>query len=163
MAILKKKEFPSEFTLKEMTESNTAKRLGISNVPTGQVLDNLRTTATKLIEVRKLLAKFYDPNDPQSTWFNPVIINSGYRSPELNKHIPGSSDTSAHTLGWAADIKCPNFGTPYQVAAKIADSGIKFDQLIYEYGSWVHISFDPRMRQQILTIDKSGTRSGLHL
>ena len=151
MAILKKKTFPPEFTLEEMTQSNTAKRLGLDNVPTGQVLDNLRNTANNLVAIKEELH------------YHPVIVTSGYRSPALNKHIPGSSDTSAHTLGWAADFKCPGYGTPYRVAAKIADCGIKFDQLIYEYGSWVHISFDPRMRQQVLTIDKSGTRSGLHL
>lgn len=151
MALLKKKEFPLQFTLEELTKSSTAKRLGISNVPTGQVLDNLKTTANKLVEVKEHLYGY------------PVIVSSGYRSPEVNKHIPGSSNTSAHTLGWAADITCPGYGTPYRVAAKLADCGLKFDQVIYEYGSWVHISFDPRMRQQVLTIDKSGTRSGLHL
>ena len=144
-------EFPPEFTLAELTASNTAKRLGIENQPTGETLSNLRKTAHNLVKVKEQL------------FYSPVIVNSGYRSPELNKHIPGSSDTSAHTLGWAADIVCPAYGTPFRVAAKIADSGIKFDQLIYEYGSWVHISFDPRMRQQILTIDKTGTKAGLHL
>ncbi len=143
-------EFPPEFTLAELTRSDTAKRLGIDNQPTGETLNNLRKTAHNLVKVREL-------------FYYPVIVNSGYRSPELNKHIPGSSNTSAHTLGWAADIKVPGYGSPYQVAAKIAESGLKFDQLIYEYDSWVHISFDPRMRQQVLTINKSGTFAGLHL
>lgn len=153
-------EFPEQFTLRELTRSDTAKRLNLDNQPKGETLKNLCKTAWAMVEVRdKLRSQDY----LGYTKVNPIYVSSGYRSPELNKHIPGSSDTSAHTLGWAVDFKCPGFGTPYEVAAKIAASGIKFDQLIYEYGSWVHISFDPRMRQQVLTIDKSGTRPGLHL
>ncbi len=153
-------EFPPEFTLAELTRSDTAKRLGIENQPKGETLNNLRKTAHQLVKVRELFT-----TEDKYGWvtIHPVLVNSGYRSPELNKHIPGSSNTSAHTLGWAADIKVPTFGSAYQVAAKIAESGIKFDQLIYEYDSWIHISFDPRMRQQILTINKSGTSGGLHL
>ena len=45
---------------------------------------------------------------------------------------------------------CSDFGSAYEVACAIRDSSIKYDQLIYE-GTWVHISFDPRMRQQDLT------------
>lgn len=167
------KQFPAEFTLRELTRSDTAKRLGIDNVPTGQVLENLKTTAWHLRDVRELLAKPAEhttfTREPWETdWdlktYNPIYVSSGYRSPELNKHIPGSSNTSAHTLGYAADIKCPGFGTPYEVVAKIAASPLmnEVDQLIYEYGSWVHISWDPRKRGQVLTIDKNGTRSGLH-
>ena len=159
-AVKEATEFPPEFTLAELTASNTAKRLGIENQPTGETLNNLRKTAHSLLKVRELFKTI-----AIYSWEiqHPVLVNSGYRSPELNKHIPGSSNTSAHTLGWAADIKVPAYGSAYQVAAKIAESGIKFDQLIYEYDSWVHISFDPRMRQQILTINKSGTFAGLHL
>lgn len=161
-------DFPPEFSLAEMTASSTAKRLGLDNVPKGETLKNLRKTATQLVRVRELLAdrKTYSGvYDDAYVIHNPVIVSSGYRSPELNKHIPGSSNTSAHTIGWAADFKCPGFGTPFEVAAKIAASDIMkdVDQLIYEYDSWVHISFDPRNRKQILTINKSGTHTGLHL
>lgn len=174
---LKKKqklEFPKEFTLKELTRSDTAKRLGIANQPEGAVLENMKITANKLVKVRELLitksptvAKMWPDGfstASYSTSWNPMYISSGYRSPELNAHIPGSSNTSAHTLGWAVDFKCPGFGTPYEIVAKIAASPLmdEVDQLIYEYGSWVHISFDPRNRKQVLTIDKKGTREGLH-
>lgn len=155
-------EFPEQFTLRELTRSDTAKRLNLDNQPKGEALKNLRKTAWAMVEVREKLQRPKAYEWELDEVF-PIYVSSGYRSPELNKHIPGSSNTSAHTLGWAVDFKCPGFGTPYEVAAKIAASGIKFDQLIYEYGAWVHISFDPRMRQQILTIDKSGVRSGLHL
>jgi uncharacterized protein YcbK (DUF882 family) len=159
-------EFPREFTLAELTKSNTAKRLGIDNTPKGQALENLRKTAWHLVKVRETLSgKYHNGWGDSYTVSKPVLISSGYRSPELNKHIPGSSNTSAHTLGWAADFTCPEFGTPYEVVTKIAASPVmeEVDQLIYEYGSWVHISFDPRKRKQILTIDKNGTRSGIHI
>lgn len=144
--------FPKEFTLEEMTVSQTAARLGINNVPKGAVLDNLRSTAIQMVEVRKLLGN------------RPIIVSSGYRSPELNKVIPGSSDTSAHTKGYAVDFTCPGFGTPLEICNAIALSDIMsdVDQLIHEFNSWVHISFDPRNRRQVLTINRSGTKKGLH-
>lgn len=169
MPILQKKKtplvFPPEFTLAELTASNTAKRLGIDNVPAGVVLENLHKTAWFLKDIRELLGEKVDYFDGPYTKHHPVPVTSGYRSVELNKHIPGSSNTSAHTLGWAADLKCPGFGTPYEVAAKIAASPLmqKIDQLIYEYDSWVHVSIDPRNRKQVLTINKHGTKTGLHL
>ncbi len=57
---------------------------------------------------------------------------------------------SAHVTGNAADFICPAFGVPLDIVKKIAASGVKFDQLIQE-GTWVHISFDPAMRQEVLT------------
>lgn len=90
---------------------------------------------------------------------NPISINSGYRSAALNKSIKGSSKTSQHMVGEAIDFTCRGFGTPKQVVEKIKNSNIEFDQLIYEFSSWVHISFtNKKPRKQILTIDHSGTR-----
>lgn len=140
--------FPKWFTLEELTVSQTAARHGISNTPKGDVLKNLHKTALMMVNVRSLLDK-------------PVIVSSGYRSPEVNAKV-GGSNNSAHTLGYAVDFTCPGYGSPLQIAQAIAKSGIKFDQLIHEYNSWVHISFDPRKRGQLLTIDKSGTKEGLH-
>ncbi len=143
--------FPKEFTLEEMTVSQTAARIGLDNKPTGKTLENLRKTANLMVEVRKLLGD------------KPVIVSSGYRSPALNK-VVGGSNSSAHTLGWAVDFICPGFGTPLQIAERIKMAPIfkKVDQLIHEYDSWVHISFDPRARKQTLTINKDGTEKGLH-
>lgn len=146
----KKKLFPKEFTYEEMTVSQTAARRGIDNEPKdAQTVLNLLSTANSMLVVRRLLG-----NDP-------IIISSGYRSPKLNK-VVGGSNTSAHTKGWAVDFTCPSFGSPLEIAKAIAESDIKFDQLIHEFDSWVHISFDPQMRNQLLTINKSGTKSGLH-
>ena len=70
--------------------------------------------------------------------------------------------TSAHCTGYAADFICPAFGTPLEIVRAIQAHNahcieqcqgadvISFDQLIEE-GTWVHISFDPKMRGQALT------------
>lgn len=128
------------FTLEELIASDTASRLGIDNTPPDDALDNIRTFLVPGAEkVRTFLGK-------------PMHINSGFRSKALNAAVPGSSDTSAHTLGFAIDFVCPEFGTPWDICHAIAEKSlIKFDQVIYEYGSWVHISFDPRVRGMTLT------------
>lgn len=125
------------FTLDEFTHSNTAIRAGISNEPNEAILARLKRVAATLEQVRTLLGK-------------PITVTSGYRSPALNDLVPGSSDTSAHTQGWAADFKVAGM-TPFQVCQAIMKSGIRYDQIILEYDSWTHISIDPRMRGMELT------------
>jgi putative chitinase len=124
------------FTLDEMIFSSTAQRLNIDNSPPLEVVAHLTVAAISMEKVRALLA-------------NPIRVNSGYRCPDLNK-VVGGSKTSAHMTGYAVDFVCPKFGAPIQIVKAIAESGIVFDQCIQE-GSWVHISFDPRARRQLLT------------
>jgi putative chitinase len=71
----------------------------------------------------------------------------------LNQAIGGASKSS-HMDGWAVDFVCPTYGDPYAVCKAIEASGIKYSQLIHEFGRWVHISFAPDMKQQSLTIFK---------
>lgn len=123
------------FNLDEFLQSDTALRLGIPNIASPTTISNLKTVADNLEHVRTLLG-------------TPIFVTSGYRSLKLNRAI-GSADTSAHVLGYAADFKSPQFGTPESIVHKIKASGILYDQLICE-GTWVHISFDPRLRQQTL-------------
>jgi hypothetical protein len=125
------------FNLDEFTASETAVRKGIDNTPPPVVTEKLRMLANTLEQVRTLLGN------------NSIRISSGYRCLALNRAI-GSGDTSAHVLGYAVDFTCPKFGTPKEVANKIAESPIKFDQLIYE-GTWIHLSVDPRNRREVLT------------
>lgn len=132
------------FTLAELTASETAARQGIDNDPPPEVIERLRHTALGLEAVRVRLGA-------------PIIVSSGYRSPELNVAVGGSSN-SDHTRGDAADFICPGFGAPSTIVSALKDSGIQFDQLIEEFGRWVHISFGPRMRGQVLRIDRNGTR-----
>jgi zinc D-Ala-D-Ala carboxypeptidase len=125
------------FTLDEFTASQTATRHSINNTPNETAVENLRMLAALLEQVRELLGD------------NSIRISSGYRSLALNRHI-GSGDTSAHIRGYAADFTCSGFGKPIEVAKKIAESNLKFDQLIYE-GTWIHLSCDPKNRRQLLT------------
>ena len=89
-------------------------------------------------------------------------MTSGYRSPDLNVAV-GGVPTSDHCLGFAADIECPQFGTPLDVCLKIAGSYIPFGQIIHEFGSWCHLSIKPVTNpvNKEITIDKYGTHVGL--
>lgn len=133
------------FTLAEFVTSQEAARRGIDNTPGPDVVDRLRRTATGLEAVRIRLGGA------------PLIVTSGYRSSELNRAIGGAAN-SQHMRGEAADIICPAFGGPVEVAAALRDSGIEYDQLILEYGRWVHVAFSDRPRHMALIIDQAGTR-----
>lgn len=137
------------FTLAELTASQTAARRGIDNSPPPEIVANLQATAGGMEKVREILGD------------QVITVSSGYRSPELNKAVGGSVG-SAHRTGHAVDFNCYGFGSPLEVCEAIARSGLHYDQLIHEFGRWVHISFDPRGRRQNLTIDRLGTRPGLH-
>jgi predicted chitinase len=134
--------FAKYFTLEELIHTE---HRNIDNTPSPEIIDTLKQTAQQMDRVRALLG-------------NPIRVNSGYRSPALNAAI-GGAPTSAHMSGYAVDFVCPAFGTPLQICQAILGSEIKFDQLIQE-GTWIHISFDPRLRMQQLTatFTASGTQ-----
>ncbi len=134
------------FSLAELTVSATAARKGISNVPPSLVLDTLVLTADRMEKVRALLGD------------HPIIVLSGYRSPAVNAAV-GGSKSSAHMTGHAVDFICPRFGTPAQVAAHLAKHLTGFDQLIEEFGEWVHVGFGPGRRGQKLTARKQNGRT----
>ena len=125
------------FTLGEAILSQTATRKGIDNTPSPEVEANMVEAAQRMEEVRDLLDA-------------PILVSSWFRCLKLNSSI-GSTSTSAHVQGWAIDFTAPQFGTPQDVAKAIIAGGISFDQLIWEFESWVHISFSPQNRQQVLT------------
>lgn len=132
------------FRLSEFLDSETATRLDLDNTPTPDVLATLRNVLIPgMQQVRVILGK-------------PVFITSGYRSPSVNAAVRGSPN-SQHVTGHAADFKCPAFGPPVEVAAELVRhmAALKFDQLIAE-GRWVHISFSPRPRNQVLTAHFEG-------
>ncbi len=141
------------FTLAELTASDTAARRGWDNTPNEAEIQNLIRLAQLLEMVRDVILQ-------------PLIINSGFRSKQVNDAI-GSRDTSQHRLGCAADFRVPGM-TPRDVCKLVIASGIPFDQLIQEFyeegkpGGWVHISVpnsaDGRPRRSALIIDSKGTR-----
>ena len=138
----------AHFDLAEFTVSQEAGRRGLDNTPSLAILVNLRRLAGLMEQVRDLLGK-------------PITISSGYRSEKINSIIGGAKN-SHHVLGLAADFICPEFGDPYEVAIAISRSAIKYDQLIMEYGSWVHISMNEPPRRQDLSIFKgTGYQTGI--
>ena len=136
------------FSLEELTRSQVAVRKGIDNTPGPVSMQNLQFTAEAMERVRAVLGV-------------PITVSSGYRSPPLNAEI-GGAPTSAHVLGLAVDFVADRFGSPLDICRALVAAEIKFDQLIEE-GTWVHISFDPRMRGQVLTKRPgvAGYQSGL--
>jgi len=147
------------FSLDELTVSETAARKGWDNTPSPEALTNLRSLAATLEDIRKELSEGLLYREPR------IIITSGYRSYRVNVAVGGSKG-SQHTIGCAADFICPRFGNPLEIAHVIHTSGIPFDQLIYEYGRWVHVSVRAATRRRkprgmVLTIDRLGTRPGL--
>lgn len=126
------------FTLAEATYSETAIRLDINNQPSEQQLENMKIAAQGMEQVRALTG--------------PLRVNSWLRLPEVNIAVGGSAKSS-HMDGWAIDCSSSKL-TPYEICKLVEDSGIKFDQMIHEFGRWMHISFAPEMRQQKLSIFK---------
>ena len=112
------------------------------NTPPPEVVGTLRLTAARMEDVRRRLGG------------RVISVSSGYRSRPLNRAVGGAA-TSAHLTGHAVDFNCYGFGDPLAVCRALAKSDLAFDQLIEE-GTWVHVSFDPRLRRQVLTRREGG-------
>jgi zinc D-Ala-D-Ala carboxypeptidase len=140
------------FTLEEFTDSQTAARKGIKNIPpeNSQERKNIQRTAEVMEQVRTILGD------------KPILISSGYRSPQVNAAV-GGSKSSAHMSGLAVDFSCPGFGTPKAICHKLHPhmKELGIDQLIHEYDTWVHLGLSASApRHMALTIDNKGTRNG---
>ena len=128
------------FKVAEMLNSETAAKNNIQNTPSAEVQQNIE----ELLEVLDGLREFYG---------KPIKITSGYRCAELNKLV-GGSPTSAHVIGYAADLQ-PIQGSFEEFKASVIDwldkSGVKFDQCIIERSKsaqWVHFGLRNREGQQ---------------
>lgn len=116
------------FTMSELTDSATARQLGIHNIPSAEAQANL------VALVENILDKARD------AWGKPIIVNSGYRCPRLNKVVGGVSN-SQHVTGEAADITT---GTKYgnKWLFNYIRDNCNYDQLINERDyTWVHVSY----------------------
>ena len=138
----------NNFSLKELTASQTAERKGIDNTPSPEHQENLKLLCAAILQ-------------PVRDHFSKVVtISSGYRSPELCVAI-GSKITSQHASGCAADFEI--FGVSNKALADYIDSELHYDQLILEYWKesdpnlgWVHCSFsEGQNRKQYLKAFKS--------
>ena len=134
-----RKKISDNFYLDEFLVSDEADKAGIANEPTPEHMANIeKYLAPGLEKTRKLLGN------------RAIVITSAYRNPKVNKLV-GGVVTSAHPLGYAADIRVAGL-THFETAKKLAASALKFDQLILEISrNIVHLSFDPRLRMQVKT------------
>jgi len=148
-------QISKHLSLAEVSRSETAKRKGINNTPSGEHLENFKKLAENIFEpIREHFAV-------------PIHISSGYRSKELNAAIGGAS-SSQHCQGEAVDIDMD--GSPSGVSNadvfKYIKDNLTFDQLIWEFGTdknpdWVHVSYEStgKQRKQILKAVKSGGKT----
>ena len=139
--------------LAEVIKSDSAKRNGISNMPTPEHLENFKKLAENVFEpIRKHFGV-------------PIHISSGYRSKELNALIGGSL-TSQHCSGEAIDIDMDGSanGVTNKIIFDFIKANLNFDQLIFEFGTkdapdWVHVSWETtgKQRKQVLrAVKQSG-------
>ena len=145
-------QLTNNFSLKELTVSDTATRLGLDNTPNETVTANLKTLAEKILQpVREHYGKS-------------VRVNSGYRAPEVNAAV-GGSKTSDHCKGQAADIEIN--GVANGDLAKYIAENFKFTQVILEFytqgipdSGWVHVSYDSNdLKCQTLTAVKQNGKT----
>ncbi|MGL5956149.1 MAG: D-Ala-D-Ala carboxypeptidase family metallohydrolase [Brevinema sp.] len=133
------------FHLKEFTDSPTAGKLGINNQPNEKQIQNLKLLSDLLLE-------------PIRNFLNyPLKINSGYRSPALNKAVGGTSN-SVHTMGFAADLVLSKEEQD-RLILWIQHSTLPFDQVIsYPSRGFVHIALSPQNnpRKQLLISSARG-------
>jgi hypothetical protein len=134
------------FSLAEMTRSDTALREGIPNEPGSAEVERLRTLCEHVL-------------DPlRETLGQPITVNSGYRSPALNRRIGGAT-TSQHIEGKATDIQAPGMSV-LDLFKVILRLGLPFDQVIYEARNattkWVHVSHNPGANRGEIRVAKFG-------
>lgn len=130
------------FMLSEFIKSSTAEAHGIDNTPSLEVVSNLQFLCREILE-------------PLREWINePILINSGYRCPKLNKLVGGVSN-SQHLTGEAADIHLPSIEVGRKYLTFVLDN-CRFDAVIWEHDStghyWIHVSIkqDGHNRQKYI-------------
>ena len=143
-------QLSKNLSLAEVIRSETAKRKGISNMPTEAHIANFKLLAEKIFQ-------------PIREHFGgPIHISSGYRSKALNESIKGSS-TSQHCSGEAIDIDMDGTAITNAEIFNYIKDNLEFDQLIWEFGTdanpdWVHVSYEStgKQRKMILKAVKKG-------
>ena len=146
-------QLSKHFKLEEFEKSMTAVRKGIKNKAGSGEIKNLTDLCYEVLE--PVRAKFDKP----------IIITSGYRSPELCEAI-GSKATSQHTKGQAVDFEIA--GVNNLAIGLWLTNNVNFDQYIQEYydgtpsSGWCHVSYvEGSNRKQVLTFDGKSYTNGL--
>ena len=133
----------AHFTLHEMLVSETAVRFNFDEQfePSKSVVQNLERLCQQVLEPLRLLLNA------------PIHVNSGYRCPRVNQLIGGATG-SQHLVGQAADIVV--FNTDVETLFQtIRATTLPYDQLIQEFGRWVHASSRDKPRRQVLRATKN--------
>jgi hypothetical protein len=142
----------ANFSLQEMTKSETALRFGLDNTPNDSELENLVALCECVLQpVRDHFGKG-------------VKVNSGFRDVEVNAKV-GGSKTSDHTRGMAADIEIPGVSNA-ELGQWIVDN-LSFRQVILEFytpgipdSGWVHVSYNAGdNKKQVLTATKQNGKT----
>ena len=127
------------FTLGELTKTKT----GISNVPNEEQVNNLRRVCRWLEQLRRRWNNLYGEGD------DPIVINSGFRSPEVNKAVGGWAQSN-HLTGCAVDIRCIGIEQAIRYATLLLDisdlNHEDFDELLIEQKAhviWIHFAVKP--------------------
>lgn len=127
-------QLSKNLSLREVTKSITAERLGINNVPDKEDIANLIDIATHVFQP---LRDHFDV---------PIAVSSGFRCKELNKAV-GGSKTSEHMVGRALDLDADTHGgVTNKEVFEFIKKNLEFNQLIWEFGNdenpeWVHVSY----------------------
>ena len=130
----------THFTLAELCHSNTAGRLGMDNHPSPRAAQALLTLTEQVL-------------DPLREWYGrPIYVNSGYRSPDLNRLV-GGAERSYHLRGMAADIDARHREENRRLFHYIR-SHLPFTELIWERGGqWIHVAYDPECLEREVLAD----------
>lgn len=136
------------FSYDEFVHSDAAVRAGVPNIPPKELIQAAHFTLAGMERVRAALQS------------KPIKILSGYRSFEVNRLVGGSS-SSQHSKCEAVDFICPDYGTPKEIVKFLQNLTwvIGIDQMILE-PTWVHVSFTPTPRGQVLYVDEGKYRVG---
>lgn len=140
------KKITEHFNLKEFFYSNTAIRKGIEN----ETLDK-----DIILNIKNLCVNVLEPLREK---YDEIKIISGYRCDKLNKLV-GGSKKSQHLIGKAADIIFPKSNLSLKkIFNEISKSDLEFDQLIFEFDSWIHISFnkDNNRKEKLVASKENG-------
>ena len=119
------------FNIAELSDSAVARRLKINNKPDAAVVENLKALVQYVLDpAREALGER-------------VMVNSGYRSPSLNRCVGGAVD-SQHVKGEAADLRTRSAEGNRRLFEILKT--LPFDQLIWERGNdkapaWIHVSY----------------------
>ncbi len=135
----RQEKLSEHFTLGELTKTKT----GIENVPNEEQVNNLRRVCQWLEQLRRRWNNLYGEGD------DPIIINSGFRSPEVNKAVGGAT-MSNHLTGCAVDIRCAGIEQALRYASILLDisdlNNEDFDELLIEQKAhvvWIHFAVKP--------------------